>query len=159
MELTGSKIIAAPRADVWRLLNDVHALKASLKGCEELAWDGASALRAVMAVKIGPMNARFKGKITLVDLSPPERYALIGEGQGGVAGFAKGRADVVLKEIAGGTELAFSGKAVVGGKLAQLGQRLLDAAVRKMAEEFFKAFAEEARKRHALNDAEPARKE
>ena len=106
--------------------------------------------------KIGPVQARFKGKISLVDLAPPERYALIGEGQGGVSGFAKGRADVTLSETAGGTELTYAAKAIVGGKLAQLGQRLLDAAARKMAEDFFAAFAEEARKHHATQHADKA---
>jgi uncharacterized protein len=149
LELTGTKTIPAPREAVWRLLNDVAVLKAALKGCEELAWDGENLLRAVVRAKIGPMNARFKGKITLLDLTPPASYALVGEGQGGVAGFAKGRADVTLREGAGGTELAYTAKAIVGGKMAQLGQRLLDAAARKMAEDFFAAFAEEAKKRHA----------
>lgn len=157
MDLKGSKTIPAPREVVWRLLNDVAALKASLKGCEELAWDGENALKAVVMAKIGPVNARFKGKIMLVDLMPPERYALIGEGQGGVSGFAKGRADVTLTETTGGTEVGYSAKAIVGGKLAQLGQRLLDAAANKMAEDFFKAFAEEARTRHENPITETAR--
>lgn len=146
MELKGRKRIDAPRETVWRLLNDADVLKASLKGCEQMEWDGENSLKAVVRTKIGPINARFRGRVRLENLKAPESYTLAGEGQGGASGFVKGAADVQLIENGGATELVYSGRAMVGGKLAQVGARLLDRVAHKMTEDFFRAFSEHVAK-------------
>jgi hypothetical protein len=142
MDMSGERRIQAPREKVWNALNDPLVLKASLPGCESLEKLSESELRATAAVKIGPIAARFTGKVQLLDLDPPNAYRIEGEGQGGVAGFAKGGAAVRLTDgEAGVTVLAYDVKAQVGGKLAQLGTRLIDASARQMADAFFDRFA------------------
>lgn len=141
MEMTGEVRIAAPRAQVWEALNDVETLKACIPGCEELLKLSDTEMTAKVKQKIGPVSASFAGKITLSDLNPPESYSIIGEGTGGVAGFAKGGASVKLTEDGPSTTvLSYQAKAQVGGKLAQLGGRLIDATAKAQADVFFSKF-------------------
>jgi carbon monoxide dehydrogenase subunit G len=141
MTMSGEYQIAAPRQVVWEKLNDSEALKASIPGCEQLEKLSDTEFQAVVVAKIGPVKAKFKGKVRLSDLDPPNGYKISGEGDGGVAGFAKGGATVVLTEKDGGTLLAYNVEAQIGGKLAQLGQRLVNGAAKKMADDFFQKFA------------------
>lgn len=140
MDMTGERRIAAPRQAVWDALNDPAVLKACIPGCESLVKDGDE-FRATAAVKIGPIAARFTGKVQLTDLDPPNSYRIGGEGQGGVAGFAKGGANVRLADDGPGTLLSYDVKAQVGGKIAQLGARLIDATSKQMADMFFDRFS------------------
>jgi len=141
MDMTGEVRLPAPRETVWRALNDPEILKQSIPGCEEIQKLSDTEMTARVAAKVGPVSARFSGKVTLSDLDPPNGYTISGEGQGGVAGFAKGGAQVSLKDDSGGTMLSYKVNAQVGGKLAQIGSRLIDATARKMADEFFTRFA------------------
>lgn len=140
MDLTGKKAIPAPRDVVWEKLRDADVLKASITGCEDLKWESDDTLAAIVKAKVGPINAKFKGRIVLSNLKPPESYTIAGEGQGGVSGFAKGKADVKLVETGDGCELVYTAKATVGGKIAQLGARLLNNVAKKMADDFFEGF-------------------
>jgi carbon monoxide dehydrogenase subunit G len=141
MTMTGEVQLPASRQVVWEKLNDAEVLKACIPGCEELTKDSDTEFRAVAVSKIGPVKARFKGKVHLTDLDPPNGYKISGEGDGGVAGFAKGGATVSLAEKDGGTLLSYSVEAQIGGKLAQLGQRLVNGAAKKVADDFFRNFA------------------
>ena len=141
MTMTGEIQLAAPREAVWAKLNDPAVLKACIPGCEELEKTEDQGFRAVARMKVGPVSARFRGKVTLSDLDPPNGYKISGEGEGGVAGFAKGGARVDLVEREGGTLLSYHVDAQIGGKLAQLGQRLINGTAKKMADEFFANFA------------------
>jgi uncharacterized protein len=141
MDMTGEYRIPAPREQVWAALNDPAILKASLPGCETLERVSDHEFAATVAAKVGPVRAKFNGHVTLSDLHPPESYKISGEGKGGAAGFAKGGADVrLVEEGAAVTVLSYTAKADVGGKLAQLGSRLIDATAKKMADEFFENF-------------------
>jgi hypothetical protein len=140
MQMTGEYQIPAPREVVWRALNDPEILKQSIPGCESLEKLSDTELTAKVAIAIGPVKARFTGKVTLGDLDPPNGYTISGEGQGGVAGFGKGKAAVKLAEKDGGTVLSYTSEAQVGGKLAQLGARLIDSTAKKLADEFFSRF-------------------
>ncbi|MEM7642763.1 MAG: carbon monoxide dehydrogenase subunit G [Pseudomonadota bacterium] len=140
MELTGTRTIAAPRETVWAKLNDAETLKACIPGCEELTGSPEEGFQATVKQKVGPVKATFKGEVQLSDVVPPESYRISGEGKGGVAGFAKGGADVKLTEVPEGTELAYAVDAKVGGKIAQLGSRLIDSFAAKMADAFFENF-------------------
>lgn len=140
MELTGAQRIEASREEVWRALNDPEILKQCIPGCQELVQSSPTEFTAKVVLKIGPMKASFNGAVTLSDLDPPNRYRISGEGQGGVAGFAKGGADVWLVEEEGATILNYTAQANVGGKIAQLGARLIDSTSKKLAGEFFGAF-------------------
>ena len=141
MEMTGERRIPAPREKVWDALNDPAVLKSAIPGCESLEQLSESELKATASVRIGPIAARFKGKVMLSDLDPPNGYTISGEGQGGVAGFAKGGATVRLEEAGPDTLLHYDVKAQVGGKIAQLGARLIDATAKQMADSFFDRFA------------------
>jgi carbon monoxide dehydrogenase subunit G len=141
MDMTGERRIPAPREKVWAALNDPAVLKASIPGCETLEKLSDTELKATAAVKIGPIAARFAGKVDLSDLDPPNGYTISGEGQGGVAGFAKGGAKVALTEEGSDTLLRYEVKAQVGGKIAQLGARLIDATAKQMADAFFDRFS------------------
>jgi len=141
MEMTGSYRIAASREDVWQALNDPTVLKDCIPGCESLEKTSDTEMQAVVRSKIGPVSARFTGKVTLSDFNPPESYKITGEGSGGAAGFAKGGADVSLVEDGAETVLNYTAKAQVGGKIAQLGARLIDGVAKKMADDFFSKFA------------------
>ena len=140
MELTGSRIIAAERATVWAHLNDADTLREAIPGCQELHGSPEEGFSAVVKQKIGPVKATFKGNVTLSDVVEGESYRISGEGSGGVAGFAKGAAQVRLAEVPEGTELSYEVDAHVGGKLAQLGARLINGVARKLADQFFDNF-------------------
>lgn len=141
MELNGKYEIAAPRTRVWELLNDPEVLKQCIPGCEELTADGEDAFAAVVTLKIGPIKARFSGEVTLSDKVVPESYTITGEGRGGIVGFAKGAAKVHLAEANGMTTLTYDVNADVGGKIAQLGSRLIASTSKKLADQFFGKFA------------------
>lgn len=142
MTMTGEVQLPASREVVWAKLNDPAVLKSCIPGCEELNVSGENQFEAVAKMKVGPVSARFKGRVTLSDLDPPNGYKISGEGEGGVAGFAKGGATVGLADKDGGTLLSYNVDAQIGGKLAQLGQRLINGAAKKLADEFFVKFAE-----------------
>jgi len=146
MDLTGDYRIPAPRETVWGALNNPDILKACIPGCEELNKTSDTEFVARVVAKIGPVKAGFGGKVTLSDLDPPNGYTITGEGQGGAAGFAKGGAKVRLEAVDGGaaTILHYSADAQIGGKLAQIGSRLVEGTARKLADEFFAAFAAQA---------------
>jgi carbon monoxide dehydrogenase subunit G len=141
MTMTGEVQLPAPRETVWQKLNDAEVLKACIPGCEDLTKISDTEMKAVAVSKIGPVKARFKGNVHLTDLDPPNGYKISGEGDGGVAGFAKGGATVTLTDKDGGTLLTYNVEAQIGGKLAQLGQRLVNGAAKKVADEFFANFA------------------
>ncbi len=142
MEISGEFRIPATRERVWAALNDPDVLQKAIPGCEEIERLSETELAARVSLKVGPVKARFKGKVTLSDLDPPQSYRISGEGQGGVAGFARGSAQVRLDEADGETVLRYEANAEVGGKLAQVGQRLLDSTARKIADQFFGALSE-----------------
>lgn len=143
MELEGSKVIAADRATVWAKLNDAETLAACIPGCQDMSETPDGGFEATVKQKVGPVSATFKGAVTLEDVVVEQSYRIVGEGKGGVAGFAKGSADVVLTDVEGGTELTYKVDAKVGGKLAQLGNRIVGGFARKMADKFFENFLEE----------------
>ena len=140
MEMSGEQLIPATQAQTWDALNDPEILKACVPGCESITKSGENEYVVLMTARIGPVSAKFKGKLALADLNPPNSYSIAFEGQGGVAGFGKGGAQVQLAPGEGGTTLSYQVKANVGGKLAQIGSRLVDAAAKKLSEEFFNAF-------------------
>ena len=143
MELSNTRIVPAPRESVWTALNDPDMLKGCLPGCEVLERTADNAYRVVMATRVGPVSARFNGRMTLRDIDPPNGYTLQFEGQGGAAGFARGDARVTLAaEGEQSTALTYTAKAQVGGKLAQIGSRLVDGAAAKMTDDFFARFVE-----------------
>ena len=146
MVMSGEQQLAAPREKVWAMLIDPEVLKACIPGCESLEVIGENEFSAVATNKIGPVKARFKGKVRLTDIDPPNGYKISGEGDGGVAGFAKGGASVSLSDKDGGTLLTYNVEAQIGGKLAQLGQRLVNGAAKKLADDFFVRFAAAAQK-------------
>ncbi|MXU66100.1 CoxG family protein [Oceanomicrobium pacificus] len=140
MELKGTRTIAADRQTVWAALNDPEVLKACIPGCSELTGSPEDGFAAVVTQKVGPVKATFKGAVSLSEIDAPNSYVISGEGKGGAAGFAKGSAKVALSDVADGTELAYDVDAKVGGKLAQLGSRLIDGFAKKMADQFFENF-------------------
>ena len=142
MEMTSTRVVDAPPEKVWAALNDPAVLKDAVPGCETLERVSDNEWRAVVAARVGPVSARFNGRMLLADLDPPNGYTLKFEGQGGAAGFANGEARVSLAPAdAGKTALTYTAKAQVGGKLAQIGSRLIDGAAAKMADDFFARFA------------------
>ena len=141
MEMTGEYRIPAPRETVWAALNDPEILARAVPGCEEIDKLSDTEMTATVSAKVGPVKARFKGAVTLSDIDAPNGYTLIGEGKGGVAGFAKGTARVTLVEDGDDTILSYEVEAKVGGKLAQVGSRLIDSTARKLAGEFFGTFS------------------
>lgn len=140
MTMNGEYLLPATKEVVWQKLNDAETLKACIPGCEELNKTSDTSFEATASIKIGPVKARFKGKVDLTDLDPPNGYRISGEGSGGVAGFAKGGATVKLEEQEGGTLLKYDVDAQIGGKLAQLGARLIDSTSKKLAQQFFTDF-------------------
>lgn len=141
MEMSGERRIEAPRAEVWAALNDPEALKAAIPGCESIEKLSETELAARLAIKIGPMAAKFSAKVKLDNLNPPASYTITGEGNGGAMGFAKGGADVQLDEVSPTeTLLRYHVKAQVGGKMAQLGARVIDSTAKQMADQFFDRF-------------------
>jgi uncharacterized protein len=148
MEMTGEQLIHASQADTWAALNDPEMLKACVPGCESIERSGETEFVVQMTARVGPVSAKFKGKLNLSNINPPHSYSIAFEGQGGVAGFAKGGADVSLTAEGHTTKLAYKVKANVGGKLAQIGSRLVDAAANKVANDFFAAFNEKVGAKH-----------
>jgi uncharacterized protein len=153
--MTGEFRIPAPRERVWQALNDPETLKQAIPGCQTIEKVSDTEFTAKVVTKVGPVKATFGGKVNLTDLEPPKAYTISGEGTGGVAGFAKGSAKVVLDEDGDATVLHYQVQAHVGGKLAQIGSRLIDATSRKMAEEFFTRFVA-AMAPEAAGSASPA---
>ena len=143
MDMTGERRIPAPRQRVWDALNDPAVLRSAIPGCKTLERMSDTDMRATAAVKIGPIAAQFTGKVQLLDLDPPNFYRIAGEGQGGVAGFANGGATVQLSDDGQFTLLQYEVKAQVGGKIAQLGARLIDATAKQMADQFFDRFSDQ----------------
>jgi carbon monoxide dehydrogenase subunit G len=141
MDMNGQERIEAPIEAVWRALNDPEVLRRCIPGCESLVKISDTTMTAVVVLRVGPIKARFEGAVELANLDPPRSYTISGEGKGGIAGFAKGGADVSLAEEGPGvTILTYSVKADVGGKIAQLGARLIDSTARKLAGQFFTTF-------------------
>ena len=140
MDMQGERLIGASRDEVWKALNDPDVLKYCIPGCEEVVKVSDTAFTASVVQKVGPVKARFKGSIELSDIVPGTSYTITGEGKGGAAGFARGGAKVKLHDEPDGTMLSYEAEARVGGKLAQIGNRLIDGFARKMADEFFSRF-------------------
>ncbi len=142
MEMSGEYRIPADRETVWNALNDPEVLRACLPGCQELEQTSDTSFSATVKTKVGPVSATFKGEVQLEDITPPAGYRIQGEGKGGVAGFAKGGANVQLADQGGDTILTYDADAKIGGKLAQIGSRLVAGTARKLADQFFSNFAE-----------------
>ena len=154
MDMQGSRELAITQQQAWDALNDPAVLKTCIPGCDKVESSGVNQYVIGMALKIGPVSAKFSGKITLSDINPPASYKLSFEGQGGPAGFGKGSAEVKLTPVTDGCELSYTVHASVGGKIAQLGQRLIDGAAKSMAEDFFRRFDEEMQRQHPDSYAE-----
>lgn len=144
MEMTGEQLIALSQQATWDALNDTAVLKDCIPGCDSLEKQSDTEYLLTMIAKVGPVSAKFKGRMTLLEVQAPDSYTLQFEGQGGVAGFAKGDAQVSLAPEGDGTRLSYSVKASIGGKLAQVGARLIDGVAKKTAEQFFTAFNKRA---------------
>jgi carbon monoxide dehydrogenase subunit G len=142
MEMTGEQLIPLPQQRVWEALNDPGILKACIPGCEGIEKVSDTEYKVVMTVAIGPVKAKFNGKLLLADLNPPHSYSIAFEGTGGAAGFGKGAAQVSLLPEGSGTRLTYKATASVGGKLAQIGSRLIDGVAKKMSDDFFAKFNE-----------------
>jgi carbon monoxide dehydrogenase subunit G len=142
MDMSGECVIAAPRQAVWEALNDPEILKQCIAGCESVDKTSDTSFEAKVTAKVGPVRAKFSGRVNMSDIDPPNGYTISGEGTGGAAGFAKGGAKVALSDDPEGTKLEYSVDATVGGKLAQIGSRLIDSTAKKMANDFFGKFAE-----------------
>ena len=155
MDMQGSRTLAVDRPKAWEALNDPEVLKACIPGCDRIEATGPDQYAIGMSVKVGPVAAKFAGKIQLQDVQPPTSYTLRFEGQGGAAGFGKGQAQVRLEPRDPGCELTYTANAQVGGKIAQVGQRLIDGVARSMAEDFFKRFEQELQRRYPAAAAEP----
>jgi carbon monoxide dehydrogenase subunit G len=148
MDMQGARQLAITQQQAWDALNDPAVLKACIPGCDKVEPSGENQYSIGMSLKIGPVSAKFTGKITLSDINPPASYKINFEGQGGPAGFGKGDSAVTLTPNADGCELAYTVHASVGGKIAQLGQRLIDGAAKAMAEDFFKRFDNEMQRQY-----------
>jgi uncharacterized protein len=172
MEMSGEQLIPASQQETWEALNDPQVLKACVPGCEAIDHIAGNEYQVQMTARVGPVSAKFKGRLTLSDIKPPHSYSIAFEGQGGPAGFAKGGAQVKLTPQEGQTKLSYDVKASVGGKLAQIGSRLVDAAAKKVADDFFRNFtlklspagseddtvvlAKQGKKKKAVAHGEPA---
>jgi carbon monoxide dehydrogenase subunit G len=159
MEMLGNRRLGITQQQAWEALNDPETLKKCIPGCDKFEPSGDNEYAVALAVKIGPVSAKFNGKVALAEIMPPDSYRLSFEGQGGVAGFAKGSSSVTLKPVAEGApgcELDYTVQAQVGGKIAQLGQRLIDGAAKSTADDFFKRFEAEMQSRYGPPPAEAA---
>src|SRR5918911_2948538 len=154
MEMSGEQLVPAPQKVVWDALNDPQMLKQSVPGCESIERIGDNEYQVLMVARVGPVSAKFKGKLALSDVKPPDSYSISFEGQGGPAGFAKGGAQVRLSPEGEKTKLNYDVKASVGGKLAQIGSRLVDAAAKKVADDFFRNFNDKVGAAQGGGDAE-----
>lgn len=159
MDMTGEYRIPASKQAVWDALNDPEVLKASIPGCDSVEKISDTELKAKVTLKIGPVKAKFAGDVTLSDMDPPNGYTISGKGKGGAAGFGSGSATVSMTEEGGETVLTYSAKASVGGKIAQIGQRLIDSTSKKLADEFFANFVEQLAVTGVSSPATPAQKE
>ena len=148
MEMQGNRPLAVTQEQAWSALNNPEVLRVSIPGCDRVEVTGSNQYAVAVAVKVGPVAAKFAGKITLTDVKPPESYTLGFDGQGGAAGFGKGQAQVRLTPQGTGCELGYIVNAQVGGKIAQMGQRLIDGVARSLAEDFFRRFDQEMQRRH-----------
>jgi carbon monoxide dehydrogenase subunit G len=146
MEMTGEEVVPLPQAATWKALNDTAVLKHCIAGCESITQTGDNEFEILMTARVGPVSAKFKGKMQLTDVNAPVSYRIVFEGQGGVAGFAKGEATVNLTPQDSATKLNYAAKATIGGKLAQVGSRLVDGVAKKIAGDFFAAFNKHAGK-------------
>jgi carbon monoxide dehydrogenase subunit G len=155
MDMNGEQKINAPQAVVWQALNDPDMLRASIPGCQILEKTGEHGFEATVKARVGPVSAKFSGIVELLDINAPESYRISGEGKGGVAGFASGSADVKLIPEGDTTTLTYTVNAKVGGKLAQIGSRLIDSAAKKMANQFFAKFSENLESYSPQTSAEP----
>jgi uncharacterized protein len=155
VDMTGEALIAAPRDRVYAALNDIDVLKRSIPGCEAIEWVSDNEMTATVVAKVGPVKAKFTGHVTLSDRKAPEGYTISGEGKGGAAGFAKGSASVRLEENGDGTLMTYQVRAQVGGKLAQIGGRLIDGTTKKMADQFFSNFGAIVGEVPAARDQQP----
>ena len=155
MDMQGQRVLHVTQAQAWDALNDPAILKSCIPGCDKFELSEANVYNVGVAIKIGPVSAKFTGKVTLSDIQAPNSYALNFEAQGGVAGFGKGESKVSLHPHAEGCELQYTVHSTVGGKLAQLGQRLIDGAAKSLAEDFFKRFDEALQAKYPAVDAEP----
>ncbi len=156
MEMLGHRHLGITQQQAWEALNDPETLKKCIPGCDRFELTGDNTYTVALALKIGPVSAKFQGKVMLSDIAPPDGYKLTFEGQGGVAGFAKGASSVTLKPAeAEGCELDYTVQAQVGGKIAQLGQRLIDGAAKSTADDFFKRFEAEMQSRYGPPPAAP----
>jgi uncharacterized protein len=153
MEMSAEQLIPATQQQTWEALNDPAMLKQCVPGCEAIDLVGENQYQVLMVARVGPVSAKFKGKLTLSDIQPPNSYSIAFEGQGGAAGFAKGGAHVRLAPDGEGTRLSYDGKASVGGKLAQIGSRLVDAAAKKVADDFFRNFNQKVGELHGKSGA------
>ena len=156
MEMTGEHLIPVPQQKVWDALNDPEVLKACIPGCETIDKVSDTEYKVALTAAVGPVKAKFNGKLLLADLNPPNSYAISFEGSGGAAGFGKGGATVVLAPDGEGTKLVYSAKATVGGKLAQVGSRLIDGVAAKMASDFFSRFNQHVAPAAAAGEAAAA---
>jgi uncharacterized protein len=155
MEMNGQRALAAPAAQVWAALNNPELLQRSIAGCESFEAAGENAFASVVAVKLGPVSAKFKADIRLSEIQAPHSYTIHFDGKGGVAGFGKGSADIKLEDQGNSTLLTYAARAQVGGKLAQIGSRLIDAAASKLTEDFFTAFEKEVMAEQVTDVVEP----
>jgi carbon monoxide dehydrogenase subunit G len=155
MDMTGEERIHARREIVWEALNTPGVLRKCIPNCENLERKSPTEMTATVKLKLGPISTNFKGDITLTNLNPPESYTIVVEGQGGIAGFAKGSSDVKLVQEGEYTVLTYETKAQMGGKLAMLGSRMIDSSSKKLAAQFFKKFNKLAAKRAAKGQAKP----
>jgi carbon monoxide dehydrogenase subunit G len=152
MDMQGQRVLRVTQAQAWHALNDPTVLKSCIAGCDKFELSENNTYNVVVAIKIGPVSAKFNGKVSLTDIQPPNSYALNFDAQGGVAGFGKGEAKVSLEPHAEGCELHYTVHSSVGGKLAQLGQRLIDGVAKSLAEDFFKKFDEALQAQHPAAD-------
>ncbi|QFZ85191.1 carbon monoxide dehydrogenase [Variovorax paradoxus] len=153
MEIQGEKLLSVPRSEVWHALNDPKVLQRCVPGCDTFEPEGENKFRVAMQAAVGPVRARFSGKLQLRDVIAPTSYALAFEGSGGVAGFGKGTAEVSLEDADGGTRLRYIAQAQVGGRLAQVGARLIDGVTKRMADDFFTRFVKELTHKDAAEEA------
>ena len=154
MDMQGQRVLHVTQAQAWDALNDPAILKSCIPGCDKFELSEANVYNVGVAIKIGPVSAKFTGKVTLSDIQAPNSYALNFEAQGGVAGFGKGESKVSLHPDAEGCELQYTVHSTVGGKLAQLGQRLIDGAAKSLAEDFFKRFDEALQAKYPATEGE-----
>jgi hypothetical protein len=154
MDMQGQRVLHVTQAQAWDALNDAEILKSCIPGCDKFELADTNVYNVGVAIKIGPVSAKFTGKVTLTDIQAPNSYALNFEAQGGVAGFGKGESKVSLHPHADGCELQYTVHSTVGGKLAQLGQRLIDGAAKSLAEDFFKRFDEALQAKYPATEVE-----